>query len=76
MVRGGTITADQSDNRAQSRIPTHGQNSKTRHHNRSQKVRRENQQQETLGDPKTNGWAASETKDNEDDKEEIDNSEK
>jgi hypothetical protein len=62
MVRGGAITTDQSDNPAQSRITTHGQNSKTRHHNRSQKVRRENQQQEPLGDPKTNAWAASKQK--------------
>jgi hypothetical protein len=69
MVRGETLTADQSDNLAQIRIATHGQNSKTRHHNRSQKLRRENQQQEPLGDPKTNAWGASETKDNEDEEE-------
>jgi hypothetical protein len=69
MVRGGTITADQSDNRVHSRIATHGQNSKTRHHNRSQKVRRENQQQEPLGDPKTNTWATPETQDNDDEEE-------
>jgi hypothetical protein len=75
MVRGGTITADQSDNHAQSRISTHGQNSKTRHHNRSQKVRRENQQQESLGDPKTNAWAPPETKDNDDEEENCDDSE-
>jgi hypothetical protein len=76
MVRGGTITADQSYNRAKSRIATHGQNSKNRHHNRSQKVIRENQQQEPLGDPKTNAWGASEKKDNEDEEEEIDDIEK
>jgi hypothetical protein len=74
MVRGGTITADQSENRAQSRIAMHGQTSKTRHHNRSQKVRRENQQQEPLGDPKTNAWAPPETKDNDDEEDESDDS--
>jgi hypothetical protein len=62
MVRGGTLTADQSDNRAQIRIATHGHTSKTRHHNRSQKVRQENQQQEPLGDPKINAWAPPEKK--------------
>jgi hypothetical protein len=76
MVQGGTITADQSENIAQSRIAIHGQNSNNRHHNRSQNVRRENQQQEPLGDPNTNAWAACETKYNEDEEEEIDDSEK
>jgi hypothetical protein len=52
MVRGGTINADQYHNDAQSIIATHGQISKTRHHNRSRKVRRENQQQQALGEPK------------------------
>jgi hypothetical protein len=66
MVRGGTITADQSDNRAKSIIATHGQTSKTMHHNLSQKVRRENRQHEPLGEPKTNDWAPPETKDNDD----------
>jgi hypothetical protein len=66
MVRGGTFNADQSHNHAKSIIATHGQTSKTRHHNRSRKVRRENQQQQALGEPKINAWAPPETKDNED----------
>jgi hypothetical protein len=52
MVRGGTINADQSHNDTQSIIATHRRTSKTRHHNRSRKVRRENQQQQSLGEPK------------------------
>jgi hypothetical protein len=76
MVRGGTITADQPDNRAQCIIATHGQTSRTRHHNRSQKVRRENRQHEPLGEPKTNAWAPPETKDidDEDEVSDCDNS--
>jgi hypothetical protein len=66
MVQDGTLTDDQSDNRAQSIIATHRQTSKTRHHNRSQKVRRENRLHEMLGKPKTNAWAPPETKDNDD----------
>jgi hypothetical protein len=66
MVRGGSITADQSDNRAQIRIARHGQNSKSRHHNQSQQVRRENRQEQPLGDPKTNAWEAAETQDKDD----------
>jgi hypothetical protein len=51
MVRGGQTTAAQSDNRAKSRIATHGQNTKNRHINRSQQVRNNNQQQQALGEP-------------------------
>jgi hypothetical protein len=75
MVRGGTINADQSHNDAQSIIVTHGQTSKTRHHNRSRKVRRENQQQQALGKPKKNAWAATEPKDNDDEDRASDDSE-
>jgi hypothetical protein len=76
MVRGGTINADQSHNHAQSIIATHGQTSKTRHHNRSWKVRRENQQQQALGEPKINAWEPPETKDNGDEDKTSDDSEK
>jgi histone H3 len=76
MMRGGTLNADQSHNHAQSIIATHGQISKTRRHNRSQKVRRGNQQQQALGKPKINAWAPPETKDNGDEDETSDDSEK
>jgi hypothetical protein len=76
MVRGKTINADQSHNHAQSIIATHGQTSKTRHHNRSRKVRRENQQQQALGEPEKNAWAPPETKDNGDEDTTSDDSEK
>jgi hypothetical protein len=74
MVRGGTINADQSRNNAQRIIATHGQTSKLRHHNRSQKVRRENQQQQALAEPKINAWPPPETKDNDDEDEKSDDS--
>jgi hypothetical protein len=76
MVRGESSTAYQSGNLAQSKILTHGQKSKGRHHNQCQKVRWGNIQQEPLGDTKTNVWPASETKDIEDKEEESDDSEK
>jgi hypothetical protein len=64
------------ENRAQSRIATHGHNSKSRHHNRSQKVRRENQQQEQLNYPKANAWEPPKTQENDDEEQESDDSEK
>jgi hypothetical protein len=75
MVRGGTINADQSHNDAQSIIATHGRTSKTRHHNRSRKVRRENQQQQALGEPKQNAWAATDPQENDDEDRASDDSE-
>jgi hypothetical protein len=75
MVRGGTINADQSHNDAQSIIATHGRTSKIRNNNRSRKVRRENQQQQALGKPKQNAWAATEPQENDDEDRESDYSE-
>jgi histone H3/H4 len=74
MVRGGTTNTEECHNDTQSMIATLGRTTKTRHHNRSQKVRREIQQQQALGEPKDNAWARTEPPMNDDEDRESDNS--